>query len=43
MKLQVFEINEKQKIIIKQKDCIDELVEKIKYLEKEQRDRESVS
>ena len=36
MKLQVFEINEKQKIIIKQKDCIDELVEKIKDLEKEQ-------
>lgn len=35
MKLQVFEINEKQKIIIKQKDCIDELVEKIKDLEKE--------
>jgi len=43
MKLQQFEIDERQKIIIKQKDCIDELVEKIKYLEKEQGDRERVS
>ncbi len=42
MKLQQFEIDERQKIIIKQKDCIDELVEKIKYLEKE-KERVSVA
>ena len=42
MKLQQFEIDQRQKIIIKQKDCIDELVEKIKYLEKE-KERVSVA
>ena len=33
MKLQVFEINEKDKIIKKQKDCIDGLEEKIRDIE----------
>lgn len=35
MKLQEFQIDEKNKIIQKQKDCIDELEEKIKDLEKD--------
>ncbi len=41
MKLQEFEINEKNKIIKKQKDCIDELEEKIKDLEKDLRKESS--